>query len=129
MHAIAMGAVSGSSQNFFASDVASIATGADSAASAALDVPANAKKAAVQLLFTGNAAGSGNATAYIVGTLDGTIYETVGTTVVMSIASGARASNIVLLDVEAVRALKVLKVSNGDPAQAITAVNVRCVFY
>jgi len=124
-----MGATSGASQNFYASDVASIATGADSAVSAVLEVPANAKKAAVQLLFTGNAAGSGNATAYVVGSLDGISYETVGNPVVMSIASGARASNIVLLDVEAVRALNVLKVSNGDPAQTITAVNVRCVFY
>lgn len=124
-----MGAVSGAYQNFYASDVASIATGADSAASAVIEVPANAKRAAVQLLFTGNAAGSGNATAYVVGSLDGTNYETVGAPVVMSIASGARASNIAVLDVEAVRSLKVLKVSNGDPAQAITAVNVRCVFF
>lgn len=124
-----MGAVSGAYQNFYASDVASIATGADSAASAVIEVPANAKRAAVQLLFTGNAAGSGNATAYVVGSLDGTNYETVGAPVVMSIASGAMASNIALLDVEAVRSLKVLKVSNGDPAQAITAVNVRCVFF
>ena len=129
MHAIGMGAVSGAYQNFYASDVASIATGADSAASAVIEVPANAKRAAVQLLFTGNAAGSGNATAYVVGSLDGTNYETVGAPVVMSIASGARASNIAVLDVEAVRSLKVLKVSNGDPAQAITAVNVRCVFF
>ena len=126
MHAIGMGAVSGAYQNFYASDVASIATGADSAASAVIEVPANAKRASVQLLFTGNAAGSGNATAYVVGSLDGTNYETVGSPVVMSIASGARASNIAVLDVEAVQALKV---SNGDPAQAITAVNVRCVFY
>ena len=124
-----MGAVSGAYQNFYASDVASIATGADSAASAVIEVPANAKRASVQLLFTGNAAGSGNATAYVVGSLDGTNYETVGSPVVMSIASGARASNIAVLDVEAVQALKVLKVSNGDPARAITAVNVRCVFY
>jgi len=129
MHAIGMGAVSGAYQNFYASDVASIATGANSAASAVIEVPANDKPAAAQLLFTGNAAGPGNATAYFAWSLDGTNYETVGAPVVMSIASGARASNIAVLDVEAVRSLKVLKVSNGDPAQAITAVNVRCVFF
>lgn len=124
-----MGAVSGSHQNFFGSDVATIATGADSAASSAIEVPANATRAAVQLLFTGNAAGSGTATAYIAGSLDGTTYETVGTPITMTIASGARAANIAILDVEAVRMLKVLRVNNGDPAQAITAVNVRYVFY
>lgn len=125
-----MGATSGSSKTFFSSDVASIATGADSAASDVIDVPANIRKAYVQAYCTGHATGAGVVTAYVVASLDGTNYETVGNLATVAIVAGAAAKgNVAVLDVEGVSKLKVLKVHNGDAAQAVTAVNVICTFF
>lgn len=124
-----MGAASGSSQTLFSSDVASIATGADSAASGELTIPDNIRQMQVQLKLTGNAAGSGTATAYIVASLDGTNFETGGTPITCAIASGAKVGNVAVLDVSGVRKVKCSLVHNGDPAQAITAVNVIATLY
>ncbi|MFA5312717.1 MAG: hypothetical protein WC375_05255 [Methanomassiliicoccales archaeon] len=115
--------------SFFAADIATIASTADSAASSAIDVPANAVKAYVQLYLTGHASGSGTATAYIVASLDGTTFETSGTPLALTIGSGAKRSNVIELSLAGVQSLKVLQVHNGDPAQAITDVNVIVTFY
>jgi hypothetical protein len=117
------------SQDFYADDIASIASTADSAASDPITVPTNAEKAYIQLYLTGHATGAGTAKAYIVASLDGTTYETEGTPISLTIASGAKRSNVVEFSLAGVNKLKVLKVNNGDPAQAITAVNVIVTFY
>jgi hypothetical protein len=116
-------------QDFYAEDIASIASTADSAASDPITVPTNAEKAYIQLYLTGHATGAGTAKAYIVASLDGTTYETAGTPISLTIASGAKRSNVAEFSIAGVNKLKVLKVNNGDPAQEITAVNVIVTFY
>ena len=116
-------------QKFYAADIASIAATANSAASDVISVPANSRRAFIQFYFTGNAAGSGNATATIVASMDGATFESVGTPLVAMIVSGARRSNIMEFDVEGIRALKVITINNGDPAQTITVTNAIVSFY
>ena len=82
-----MGVASGSSKNFFGAGIETIASIADSPASGEIVVPHYATSANVQLCFTGHAAGSGTARAYIVKSLDGTNFESEGTKLDWRIAS------------------------------------------
>ena len=126
-----MGIGVGSSQNMYAADIATInAATLYTTDSEIVYMAPYTKQVAVQLKATGHGAGAGVVTATLLASIDGSNFEAVGIPIVLTIVAGAIAySNVILLDVGPVCALKVTSVNNGDAAQAITAVNVKLTAY
>ena len=71
-----------------------------------------------------NASSAGTVTFTIVGSYDGTTFETVGTTVVLTLTTNTLASVLAQLDTRNMVALKVTQIVNGDASYALAAVNV-----
>lgn len=75
--------------------------------------------------FTGaNASSAGTVTFYIAASLDGTVYETVGTPLAFSLNANNAVVGLAKLDTRNVRYLKVIKIVNGDASYGLSAVNV-----
>jgi hypothetical protein len=110
----------------YAADIASIAaTATYGTAGTVIDVSA-VDQVWVQLKATGgNASATGAVTAYIVASVNGTDYSTVGTPVAIALnGTTAVIGEPVKLLCAGVKAIKVLKVINGDASYTATAVNV-----
>ena len=114
-----------------AADIASIAAASpDATAGTVIDTSA-VLEAWVQLKATGgNALATGAVTAYIVASVNGTNYSTIGTPVAIALAGTAVViGEPVKLNLAGVKAIKLIKLVNGDASYTATNVNVLIASY
>ena len=72
-----------------------------------------------------NGSSAGNVTFTVVGSIDGTTFETVGTPIVLALTTNVAASKMILLgDTRNHVAFQVKSIVNGDISYGLTGVNV-----
>ena len=71
-----------------------------------------------------NGSSAGTVTFTIVGSYDGSVFETVGTPIALTLTTNTLVSVLAVLDTRNMVALQVKSIVNGDPTYALAAVNV-----